>query len=157
MQRSYCIVCVYVLKKILFIWVDIIHFYNVYLVLHWRHIFKLVYQQLFSRTLCSNVYERQYNKNNVRTSWIAYSVSLSIYIYISRTYILIRNSHLFQCFPIHSVNVTNNVCFNKGVYLYLVGISFLEQTIFSFYLFLKSWHFSGTRFGQNSEAVLIFC
>ena len=34
---------------------------------------------------------------------------------------------------------------------YLVGIWFLEQKIFSFYLLLKSWHFPLTWFGQNSE------
>jgi len=28
--------------------------------------------------------------------------------------------------------------------------------IFSFYLFLKGWHFPLTRFGQNSDVVLIY-
>jgi len=48
----------------------------------------------------------------------------------------------------------NNVHLNKSLFLYLVGISFLEQIIFSFYHLLKSWYFRLTRFGQNRDDML---
>jgi len=49
--------------------------------------------------------------------------------------------NVFRFFESVLVHDTNNVHLNKGLHLYLVGISFLEQKLFSFYLLLKSWHF----------------
>ena len=90
----------------------------------------------------------------MRKSRIAYV----LYIYTS-TYILIRKSLMsffnVFCFS-ESVLVydINNVHLNKSLFLYLVGISFLEQKIFSFYHLLKSWHFQLTLFGQNRDDML---
>ena len=90
----------------------------------------------------------------MRKSRIAYI----LYIYTS-TYILIRKSLMsffnVFCFS-ESVLVydINNVHLNKSLFLYLVGISFLEQIIFSFYHLLKSWYFQLMRFGQNRDDML---
>ena len=81
---------------------------------------------------------------------------VSIY---TRKHILIRKSrtsffNVFCSIERVLVNDINKVRLNKEVNVYLVGISFLEQKLFSFYLLLKSWHFPDTRFGQNSDDIL---
>ena len=93
----------------------------------------------------------EYLKYGVRKSWVAYI--LCIY---TRTHILIQKSRMsfFNVFCFIESDLVydiNKVRLNKYVFLYLVGISFLEQQIFSFYLLLKSWHFPHTRFGQNND------